>query len=105
MLAVMETGSKQYHIRVGDIIRTEKLKADPDSIVIFDKVLMLYNAEKAVKIGTPYVKDTKVKAKVLENIKGNKVIVFKKKRRQNYRRKKGHRQNFTILKITGIEGQ
>ena len=105
MLAIVETGSKQYHIKKGDIIKTERLEADLESIMTFDKVLALYNVKegKLAKIGTPYIKDTTIKAKILEQGKGSKIVVFKKKRRQNYRRKKGHRQNFTVLKIMEIE--
>ena len=105
MLAILETGSKQYHVKVGDIIKIERLEADLDDIVTFDKVLALYGAkkEKLARIGTPYIKNTIIKAKVLKQERGGKIVVFKKKRRQNYKRKKGHRQNSTILEITRIE--
>ena len=105
MLAVVETGGRQYHVRAGDIIKTERLEAKHGDTVILDKILALYDMGKgtSIKLGTPHIKVAKIKAEVLEQIKDKKIIVFKKKRRQNYRRKKGHRQNFTILKITGIE--
>ena len=105
MLAVVETGGKQYHVKVGDIIKTEKLEAKHGNAVTFDKILALYDTDKQklIKLGMPHIKTAEVKAEVLEQIKDRKVIVFKKKRRKNYRCKKGHRQNFTILKITEIE--
>jgi large subunit ribosomal protein L21 len=105
MLAVIETGGKQYHVKTGDIIKTEKLEAQHGDIVSFDKVLALYNREKgsSIVVGAPYLKSAVVKAEVLEQMRDEKIIIFKKKRRHNYRRKNGHRQSVTILKITGIE--
>lgn len=106
MLAVIETSGKQYHVKPGDVIKIDKidgkLKGDK---VSFEKVLALYDNDKgaAIKLGYPFIKSAEVKAEVLEQIKDKKVIVFKKKRRQNYRRKRGHRQNVTILRITKIE--
>ncbi|WPX96954.1 50S ribosomal protein L21 [Candidatus Bandiella euplotis] len=105
MLAIIETGGKQYHVKTGDIIKAEKLEAKHGDMVSFDKVLALYHAEggASVVLGEPYVKSAVVKAEVLEQMKDKKVIVFKKKRRHNYRRKNGHRQNLTVLRITAIE--
>jgi large subunit ribosomal protein L21 len=105
MLAVIETGGKQYHVKTGDVIKVEKLKVNKGETVILSKVLSIYDVKKGTDIivGAPYIKSAKVKAEALEQIRDDKIVVFKKKRRQNYRRKKGHRQNITVLKITGIE--
>ncbi|MCE2991663.1 MAG: 50S ribosomal protein L21 [Candidatus Jidaibacter sp.] len=97
MFAVFETGSKQYHVKTGDIIKVEKLIAEVGSSVNFDRVLSI-----AGKVG----KDTNgasVIAEVIEQRKNDKEIIFKKKRRHNYRRKRGHRQLITVLKITELK--
>ncbi len=105
MLAVIETGGKQYHVKAGDVIKIEKLDGKLGDEISFTKVLALYDSNKgsAVKIGEPFLESAGVKAEVLEQMKDKKVVIFKKKRRQNYRRKKGHRQNVTVLRITKIE--
>lgn len=105
MLAVIETGGKQYHVKAGDVIKIDKLDGELGKEISFTKVLALYNNSKgdAIKLGEPFLKSAEVKAEVLEQMKDKKIIVFKKKRRQNYRRKKGHRQNVTVLRITKIE--
>jgi len=95
--AIFQTGGKQYRVKVGDIVKVEKL--DAEGKVEFDQVLMLGD-----KIGTPVVPGAKVVADVVEQKRTDKVLVFKKKRRQNYRRTKGHRQFVTVLKITEIKG-
>lgn len=95
--AIFQTGGKQYRVTVGDVVKVEKLNADGK--VEFDQVLMVGD-----KIGTPLVAGAKVVADVLEQKRNDKVLVFKKKRRQNYRRTKGHRQFITVLKITEIKG-
>jgi large subunit ribosomal protein L21 len=95
--AIFQTGGKQYRVQAGDTIKVEKISADKD--VEFDKVLMVGD-----KIGNPYVEGARVIATVVEQKRDDKVLVFKKKRRQNYRRTKGHRQYLTVLKIKEIKG-
>ncbi len=97
MFAVIKTGSKQYKVTTGDVLKVEKLAADEGSEVIFDQVLALDE-----KIGKPFVKGASVKATVLKQAKDAKVIIFKKKRRHNYRRKNGHRQQITLVKILDV---
>jgi large subunit ribosomal protein L21 len=103
MYAVIKTGGKQYRVQKDDIIEVEKLDAEIGAAVTLDEVLLVGSDGKA-KIGAPTVAGASVKANVLNQKKTDKVIVFKKKRRQNYRRKNGHRQNVTVLKITAING-
>lgn len=96
-IAIFQTGGKQYRVKQGDIVKVEKLNAEGK--VEFDQVLMLDD-----KVGTPFVDGAKVVAEVVEQKRADKVLVFKKKRRQNYRRTQGHRQYITVLKITEIKG-
>ncbi|MDR2770118.1 MAG: 50S ribosomal protein L21 [Rickettsiales bacterium] len=96
MFAVIATGGKQYRVKVGDIIKVEKLNAGKE--VSFDEVMMIGD-----KIGAPTIEGAKVLGEVLEQTRTDKVIVFKRKRRHNYRRTKGHRQHLTIVKITEIK--
>ena len=103
MFAVIKTGGKQYKAAKDDIIVVEKLDAEEGKKVTFDDVLMHGN-EGDVKVGAPLVDGAKVTGEVIEQRKGAKVLVFKKKRRQNYRRKRGHRQLETVVRITGIKG-
>ncbi len=103
MFAVIQTGGKQYKVAKDDIIIIEKLDGEAGGKVKFDDVLM-HGAGSDVKVGTPLVAGASVTGEVLEQRKGDKVIVFKKKRRQNYRRKQGHRQLETVVRITGIKG-
>lgn len=102
MYAVIQTGGKQYRVQQGDVLRVEKLAGDKGATVTFDKVLML--GGDAVKVGQPFVAGAKVTAQVVVQDRAKKIIVFKFRRRKNYRRKYGHRQPFTELRITGIEG-
>ena len=95
--AIFQTGGKQYRVQEGDIIKVEKLNADGN--IDFDQVLMVGD-----KVGSPFVDGASVSATVVEQKRGDKVLVFKKKRRQNYRRTRGHRQFITVLKITAIKG-
>lgn len=99
MFAVIKTGGKQYKVAKDDIIAVEKIAVDAGSSVTFDQVLLVGD-----KVGAPVVDGASVTAEVLEQFRDKKVIVFKKKRRQNYRRKNGHRQALTLVKITGISG-
>ena len=101
MFAVIKTGAKQYKVAVGDVIKVEKLDGDAGAKISLDNVLMVGD-DKGVKVGTPAVSGTVVTAEILEQARAAKIIVFKKKRRQNYRRKAGHRQEQTVLRITEI---
>jgi len=97
MFAVIQTGGKQYKVASGDVIRVEKLAGEAGAEVVLDQVLMVGD-----KIGAPVVTGASVKATVVAQARGEKIIVFKKRRRQNSRRKNGHRQDLTILRITDI---
>ncbi len=100
--AVVETGGKQYRVKPDDTLSVEKLKAEAGESVDLDRVLALSDG-KSLKVGTPLVEDAKVTAKVMEHIRGEKVVSFKKKRRKGYSRKIGHRQELTVLKIETIQ--
>ena len=102
MYAVIETGGKQYRVQGGDVITIEKLNAEVGETVTFDKVLVLGEG-KDVKVGTPYV-DVAVTGSVVENGKGQKVIIFKYKAKKDYRKKQGHRQPYTMVKIESLGG-
>ena len=99
MWAVVEIGRKQYKVKEGDILEVERIK-EKDSLTL-DKVLLLCRDE-SVEVGTPYLKKVQVKADILGEEKGDKTIVYKYKRRKKYRKKSGHRQIFTRLKISKI---
>lgn len=101
MYAIIETCGRQYRVAEGDIVFLEKLEANEGEKVIFDKVLLISNDGK-VKVGTPTVKNAKVEATVVEHGKGKKVIVFKYKAKKNERKKQGHRQPYTKIKIEKI---
>ena len=100
MFAVIQTGGKQYRVTQGDRLRVEKLIGDVGSPVTFDKVLLI--GGDAVKVGTPLVSGASVSAEIVAQGRDKKIIVFKFRRRKNYRRKNGHRQPYTELKITSV---
>jgi large subunit ribosomal protein L21 len=100
MYAVFKTGGKQYRVAAGDQVRVEKLPGNAGDTVTFDQVLMV--GGDAVKLGKPLLGGAKVEAKILTQGLGKKLIVFKFRRRKNYRRKNGHRQPFTALQIVNI---
>ncbi|MCR4431450.1 MAG: 50S ribosomal protein L21 [Tepidanaerobacteraceae bacterium] len=102
MYAIIETGGKQYRISEGDVLQVEKLAAAEGETVEFDRVLAL-SKEDQLSVGKPCLENVKVKATVLRHGKGEKIIVFKYKPKKNYRRKRGHRQPFTEVKIEKIE--
>jgi large subunit ribosomal protein L21 len=102
MFAIIKTGGKQYKIKENDIIFVEKIKNNKGDKIDIKDVLLLSNDKTNIKVGTPFLKGITIKAEVLEQKKDKKVIVFKKKRRKNYRRKNGHRQEITVLKILKI---
>jgi large subunit ribosomal protein L21 len=99
MWAIVEIGKKQYKVKEGDILQVERLKGE--NSLIFDKVLV-FSGENNVKFGTPYIEGVKVKAEIVEEKKGDKVIIYKFRRRKKYRKKTGHRQIYTFLKISQI---
>ncbi|OOB79667.1 MAG: 50S ribosomal protein L21 [Epulopiscium sp. Nuni2H_MBin001] len=101
MYAIIETGGKQYKVEEGAVIRVEKLDVAPGEEVTFDKVLAVSKDDK-LTCGTPLVSGTTVKAEVLEQGKGQKIIVFKYKPKKSYKKKQGHRQLYTKVKITNI---
>lgn len=101
MFAVIRTGGKQYKVAENDVIIIEKLLVEAGDDIDFTDVLAL-NDGAATTFGKPLVSGALVTAEVLEQARGDKVIIFKKKRRQNYRRKNGHRQDLTVVRITGI---
>lgn len=103
MFAVIRTGGKQYRVAKDDVIRVEKLAVEPGKKVTLDEVLMVGEGS-SVKVGTPLVEGAAVTAEVLEQARARKIIVFKKKRRKNYRRTRGHRQHETVLRIIDIGG-
>ena len=102
MVAVFETGGKQYRVAEGDIVYAERLDAEDGAELVFDTVLAVMDEEK-VKTGAPYIPGVTVTATVVKSGKGKKIIVYKMKRRKNYRRKQGHRQPYTQLEITDVE--
>lgn len=100
MYAIIATGGKQYRVSEGDVIYIEKIDAQVDSTVSFDVLLMGNDGD--VKIGTPVVEGVKVEGKVVDQIRGEKIVVYKYKSKKNYRRKQGHRQPYTKVEITKI---
>lgn len=98
--AVIETGGKQYRVQQGDVLDVELLSADEGASFEFDTLAVSNGSE--LTIGTPVVEGAKVKVVVVENLRGKKIVSFKKKRRQGYRRKIGHRQELTKIKVEQI---
>jgi large subunit ribosomal protein L21 len=103
MYAIVRTGGKQYRVAQGDTLRVEKLPAEKGGSVELSDVLLI-GGDGGVRVGQPTISGAKVTAEVMEQGRGKKLIVYKFKRRKNYRRKNGHRQAFTLLKITEIKG-
>ena len=101
MYAVVKTGGKQYKVAKDDVIKVERLDGEAGETVALEEVLMLGEGAD-VTVGTPVVEGATVAAEILEQARAKKILVFKKRRRQNYRRKKGHRQNITVLRVTDI---
>jgi large subunit ribosomal protein L21 len=101
MFAVIQTGGKQYTVAPGDEISVEKIEGEAGDSIVLENVLML-GGDKGVTVGAPLVTGASVVAELVENGRGKKIIVFKKRRRQNYRRKAGHRQWFSKLRISEI---
>ena len=102
MFAVIKTGGKQYKVAMNDVILVEKLEVEVGQDVTFDEILMV-GQDTNLKVGSPLVQGASVLAKVLDQAQADKVLIFKKNRRHNYRRKRGHRQLQTVLRITDIK--
>ena len=103
MYAIIKTGGKQYRVAAGEKLKVEKLAGDIGSELLIDQVLMV-GAGDDVKVGTPLVPGASVKAKVLAHGLGDKVKIFKMRRRKHYEKNQGHRQGYTEIEITGISG-
>jgi large subunit ribosomal protein L21 len=101
MYAVIATGGKQYRVSEGAVLRVERLEAEEGASIEFDRVLLVGDGD-SVSVGKPFLEGGKVQATVMSQGKGRKVEIVKFRRRKNYRRTKGHRQQFTQVKITGI---
>ena len=100
--AVIQTGGKQYKVRSGEILKIEKLpNSKPDTKIEFKEILA-YGNEKVIEIGAPTVEGAKVEANLIKNSKNRTILIFKKRRRQNSRRKNGHRQQYSMIKINKI---
>jgi large subunit ribosomal protein L21 len=102
MYAVVNTGGKQYKVQKGETLRIEKIPGEVGSSVTFDKVLMVADGEN-IRVGQPVLENVAVQAQIVEQDKAKKILIFKYKRRKRYRRKNGHRQPFTAIRIDGIE--
>ncbi len=100
MYAIIESGGKQHIIKEGDIVKVEKLDAEKE--VVFDKVLFV-STDKGKFVGSPYLENVKIKGEKIDDIKDKKIIVFKKKSKKGYKKKNGHRQIYTHVKINKIE--
>ena len=100
--AVIQTGGKQYKVKASDILKIEKIKnSKPESKIVFNEILA-YGDDKNLEVGSPLVKGAKVEAELLKNSKNRTILIFKKRRRQNSRRKNGHRQQYSLIKIKKI---
>ena len=102
MYAIVDSGGKQYKVKEGEVLRVEKLAGKVGDSVSFDRILMVSEGDN-VNIGTPLLEDVAVSGHIVEQGKAKKIIVFKYKRRKRYRRKQGHRQQFTAVKIDSIK--
>ncbi len=102
MYAVVKTGGKQYRVAEGEVLRVEKLAGESGEEITLDRVLLVKN-DAGVTVGRPFLDGASVKAQILRQDRARKIVVFHKKRRQGYKKKVGHRQPFTELKITAIQ--
>lgn len=102
MHAVIKTGGKQYVVKPGDVIDIEKISGEPGEDVNFKEVLLVSADGEDVKVGSPLVESAKVEGRIVQQKKGEKIVVFKFKRRKGYRKKAGHRQSLTSVEITNI---
>jgi len=102
MYSVIDIGGKQYTVKEGDVLAVDLMDKKVKDKIEFDKIVLIKKDEKDTKIGTPYVKGAKVQASVVDNVKDDKVITFKYKKRKNTKRIRGHRQPYTMIKINKI---
>ncbi|KMO33416.1 50S ribosomal protein L21 [Methylobacterium aquaticum] len=102
MFAVIKTGGKQYRVAANDVITIEKLEGEAGTAVTFGEVLLFTDGSGATQVGAPLVSGVSVAGEIVKQARGPKVIAFKKRRRQNSRRKRGHRQDLTVVRVTGI---
>lgn len=103
MYAIIKTGNKQYRVKEGDVIDVQKLPGENSAAVKFEEVLLLCNGD-TITVGAPHLPGAFVKGEIVEHFKDEKIYVFKYKKRKNCRRGKGHRQQLSRVRITGIEG-
>lgn len=103
MYAIVDTGGKQYKVSPGSVFNVEKIEADIGSEVVLDRVLLVSDQDEQLKVGSPYLDGGKVLCEVLKQDKDKKVIIFKHKKRKDYRKRAGHRQAFTQLQVKQIE--
>ena len=100
--AVIKTGGKQYKVKASDLLKIERLKDSKAEAKIEFNEILAYGDEKSMEIGSPFVKGAKVEAEIVKNSKNRTILIFKKRRRQNSRRKNGHRQQYSLIKINKI---
>ena len=100
--AVIRSGGKQYRVSPGDTVRLEKLAGEPGATFAFEEVL-LASGDGGIQVGKPLISGIRVVGQIVRHERAKKILVFKKKRRKNYRRKQGHRQHLTVVRVTGIE--
>jgi large subunit ribosomal protein L21 len=103
MYAIVQAGGKQYRVSEGDVLRIERTDGEPGQEILLDKILLVGNDQEGVRVGTPFLEDVRVRAEILAQRRGRKIVVFKFKRRKNYRKKQGHRQDYTGIRIKAIE--
>jgi large subunit ribosomal protein L21 len=103
MFAVVISGGKQYRVQPGDVVKVDKLDGEASAVVSLDSVLLVSGDDGEVSLGKPTVSGASVEAEILRHTRNDKIIVFKKTRRHNYRRKNGHRQPMTLLRIVDIK--
>jgi len=103
MFAIVETGGKQYRVAANEKIIVEKINGEAGAKITLDKVLLVQSEKGEITFGSPTVKGAQVEAEIVKIFKGDKVLILKKRRRQNSRRKRGHRQQHTLLKILSIK--
>ncbi len=101
MYAIVKTGGKQYRVAPNDVLRVEKIDGEPGDLVVLEEVLMVAT-DSGLEVGTPLVEGAAVSCELVEQTRGKKIIIFKKKRRKHYRRKRGHRQHYTVLRVLEI---
>jgi len=104
MYALIQTGGKQFKVSEGTMLKVEKLAGEKGGTLVFDQVLMIAGDDGEAKIGSPILDGAKVTAEIIEQGKNKKVVVYKYKKRKNYRRKQGHRQPYTKVIVKSIEG-